>query len=333
VAEAALERAEANLQEIDQDAARKLPAYENSSLFQYLYDRGFGTASYTKRGFTRRMDRALAKFIDFAKAKQGYDFLKRTPDQMRTIIAEDRTALDTVMDELERRRDKVADLLGLPARIKAADAIADQRKTLLDSQDKLRDETDATRTELDQLEDSRGTYYRQAIDSFRQLLDKSGHSDLAQRAHDTPEITDDQIVARLQGVELEKEELAETAAQRRQELQGYQEELAALGRVVQRFRAAQFDSPRSHFVGALDLQEEIQRARELGDIGQVWKRIRRAQRWGPVTSEPVSAAVPNPMSQVLTDAMGSAATGDRQDHARRAANRRTQRLGDHGSTT
>ena len=32
VAEASLERAEANLQEIDQDSARKLPAYEDSTL-------------------------------------------------------------------------------------------------------------------------------------------------------------------------------------------------------------------------------------------------------------------------------------------------------------
>ena len=38
VAEAALERAEANLDEIEQDAAKKLPAYNDSKLFRYLYD-------------------------------------------------------------------------------------------------------------------------------------------------------------------------------------------------------------------------------------------------------------------------------------------------------
>ena len=43
LAEAALERAEANLQEIDQDSARKLPPYDDSTLFHYLYDQGFGT--------------------------------------------------------------------------------------------------------------------------------------------------------------------------------------------------------------------------------------------------------------------------------------------------
>ena len=92
LAEAALERAEANFAEIDQDAARKLPAYEESTLFRYLRDRGFGTQAYTQRGFTRRMDRWLAKFINYDEARRGYDFLRKTPEQMRKIIAEDRAA-------------------------------------------------------------------------------------------------------------------------------------------------------------------------------------------------------------------------------------------------
>ena len=65
IAEAALERAESNLDEVEQDAAKKLPAYDNSKLFRYLQDRGFNTDQYTKRGFSRRMDRILAKFIGF----------------------------------------------------------------------------------------------------------------------------------------------------------------------------------------------------------------------------------------------------------------------------
>ena len=90
-----------------------LPAYDNSPLFRYLQQRGYGTQTYTNRGFTRSMDRWLAKFIDYNKAKQGYDFLRKTPEQMRQIIAEDREALDTVMNELERRRDEGAIHLGL----------------------------------------------------------------------------------------------------------------------------------------------------------------------------------------------------------------------------
>ena len=92
VAEAALERAEANLSEIEQEATQKLPAYEESSLFKYLKERKFGTEEYAKRGFTRRMDRWVAKYIDYNKAKQGYEFLVETPEQMRKIIADDREA-------------------------------------------------------------------------------------------------------------------------------------------------------------------------------------------------------------------------------------------------
>ena len=129
LAEAALERAEANLIEIEQDAARKLPAYDDNKLFRYLYDQGFGTDDYKKRGFIRRMDRTLAKYIDYKDAKRGYDFLKDTPVRMREVIAQDRYAFDTVMKDLEKRRDVVALELGLQDKIDREGAL-DPREIL-----------------------------------------------------------------------------------------------------------------------------------------------------------------------------------------------------------
>ncbi len=183
VAEAALERAEANLQEIDQDSARKLPAYDNSALFRYLQERGYGTQEYTKRGFSRRMDRWLAKYIDYNKAKQGYDFLRKTPEQMRKIIAEDRQALDTVMDELERRRDEVAVSLGLPEKIEQAANLGQQRDQQLNALDVLLADSEKTQRELTDLQDSRGTYYRDAIKLFREMLDRIDSRDLRDRTN------------------------------------------------------------------------------------------------------------------------------------------------------
>ncbi len=325
IAEAALERAEANLQEIDQDSARKLPAYDNSALFRYLHDRGFGTSRYNNRGFTRRMDRALANFIGYQQAKQGYEFLKKTPDQMRKIIAEDRSALDTVMDELERRRDNIAIEHGLPSIIQRVDTLNAERQGLLNSLDQLRVETEAAERELGDLEGTRGPYYREAIRLFREMLDRHDSRELKQRAQQTSDITDDQIVARLMGVEMEMDELDESAQRRREQLDQMQEMLADLGRLVQRFRAAQFDSSRSQFVGSLDIREELDRATDHGDIDQLWQRIRRAQRWGSTTADPITSAAAHPMTQVLVNAMEQAAGGALQTHARRAGDRRAQR--------
>lgn len=325
IAEAALERAEANLEEIDQDAARKLPAYDNSTLFRYLHDRGYGTSDYTKRGFSRRMDRWLARYIDYNKAKQGYEFLRKTPDHMRQIIAEDRLALDTVMDELERRRDKVAGDFGLPEKIQLTAGLQEQRDQQMIELDSLLADSDKTQRDLTDLEDPRGTYYRDAIKLFRETLEQSDSQELRQRARETREITDDQIVARLMGVESEIGQLDDDARRRREELKDMQSFLEDLGRLIQRFRAAQFDSSRSQFVGSLDVFEELDRAQDRLDIDGMWRRIRRAQRWGPTAMEKVTNVATHPLTQVLVNAMAHAAGGAMQSHARRAGDRRARR--------
>ncbi len=332
VAEASIERAEANLQEIDQDSARKLPAYDDSALFRYLLERDYGTPNYTHRGFTRRMDRWVAKLIDFNQAKQGYDFLRKTPEQMRQIIAEDRQSLDTVMEELERIRDEFAVKLGLPEKIRQVEASTRQRDEQLQLLDALLAETEQTQNERGALDDTRGPYYRQAIQMFRDMLDQFDSDDLKRRAQQTREITDDQIVARLMGVETEIDQLDESARRRRNQLDQMRAFLEDLGRLVQRFRAAEFDSSRSQFVGSLDIHEEVEQARLSGNIDSVWQRIRNAQRWGPTVIEQVTRVASHPLTQVLINAMAHAAGGALEAHARRAGHRRSSRTSSRGGS-
>jgi vacuolar-type H+-ATPase subunit D/Vma8 len=330
LAEVALERAEANLVEIEQDSVKKIPAFDQSALFKYLYDRGYGTGQYNSRGLTKQMDRWLAKKIDFNKAKQSYEFLRKTPEQMRRIITEDRQLLDTVMEELERRRDVVAKELGLPERIAATTQLEAKRADHLKSLDTVLAESEQTQHELTEIGDSRGTYYREAIGVFREMLSRSDARDLLRHAEKTVEITDDQIVARLMGVEMEMGQLDEAARRRRQELDQMGEFLEAMGRLIQRFRAAQFDSSRSQFVGTLDVFDEVQRARDANDVQDLWERIRSAQRWGPTIGEQVTRIATHPMTQVLINAMAHAAGAAMESHARNAGKRRTNRFSSRG---
>ena len=322
VAEAALERAEANLQEIDQDAARKLPAYDASSLFRYLHDERFGTEQYSKRGFTRRADRWLAKFINYQQARKSYEFLKQTPEKMREIIAADREAFDTVMNELERHRDEVARKLGLQDKIAETQRLQAKRDTQLRLLNEAVEKTNSIEAELTQLDDARGPYYREAISIFRGMLEKTDSRELRERAKQTAELTDDQIVARLVGVEVEIDELEQAVEKRRDGLKAMQAMMDSLGQVIQRFRALQFDSSRSQFVGTLDVLDELYRARDVRDIDSLWERIRSAQRWGPTAAEKITSVATHPMTQVLINAMAHAAGGAMQAHARRAGQRR-----------
>ena len=86
--------------------------------------------------------------IDYRKAKQGYEFLRETPQQMRQIIDEDREALETVLDELERQRDDVAKQLGLPESIDLAQQITDEREKVLAALDGFLQTIEKTQHEI-----------------------------------------------------------------------------------------------------------------------------------------------------------------------------------------
>ena len=328
-AEAALERAEANLEEIEQDAAKKLPAYDKSDLFTYLRDRKFGTPAYGKRGFTRRMDRALARFINYADAKRSYDFLKRTPDQMRQIISTDRDALETVLGELERRRDDVAASTGLPQAIEDAAAEARRRDDILKQLGEVHEQIRRTRDRLTECTDPRGPHYEEAVAVFRELLETFDSDDLERRSRQTVDITDDQIVQRLKDAEDGAEAVDRDADATLRSLTRRREFLNRLGSVIQRFRAAGFDSQRSQFVGSFDITAEVDRAADAAEridadaaSKQLWTAIQSNQRWGASLGEQITNVATHPMTQVLINAMAHAAGGAMEAQARRAGRRR-----------
>jgi hypothetical protein len=226
------------------------------------------------------------------------------------------------MHELEKRRDQVSAAHGLPAAIDRANQVAEERRRCLASVDEVLEQTKQKNTERTEVADVRGTYYQKAIRLFGDFLDGYEVAELRRRAEQTEALTDDQMVARLAGVDMAIENLDDAARQQRARLDQIQSFLEGLGRVIQRFRAAQFDTSRSNFLSSLNIEEEVARAHEAGDADSLWKQIRRAQRWGPI-DEQEQAAI-NPMHRVLVNAMTQAATAEHSDPARRAGDRHTQ---------
>jgi len=321
MAEAALERAEANLDEISQDAARKLPAYQSCRLFNYLLDRHYGTSQYEYHGINRRMDRWIAKLVDFPQSKRNYDYLTKTPATMRTVIAEDRLALDTVLDELDRHRDEAAEQFGLLAQIKAVESLNQERESVLAQLDQASRQCETTQSELNRLEDPRCEFHAEAISVFRNMLAQTTSDDLRQEARRTPEITDDQIVASLRGIETEMSRTDRTTDDCDEKLQSGQEVYEAVGRLTQRFRASGYDRGNCQFSETLDVAGSVDRARNASDIEDLWQSIRRSQGWGATTIDKISSVATHPMTQVMINAMAHAAAGAMSNHARRAGQR------------
>jgi hypothetical protein len=320
-AEAALQRAEANLKEVEQDAATKLPAFEQSALFTYLRDRGYGTEKYKHTGFTRRMDRSLAKLIGFNEAIQSFEFLTKTPEQMRQIIATDRAAIDTVMQELERRRDQVAGELRYPQAERRIRDITRQRDAVLARLDANAVELNSLQSQANALEDPQCSYYVEAIGVFRKILESIDSRDLQSHAAATREMTDDAIVAQLMGFDSSIGNLDLAARSRRALMDQLQHRMEAIGRLIQQFRAANFDSSQCQFLPTFDILQELEYVEDEQDLSQVWTRLRQAQRWGPSMMERVSTVATHPMTQVLVNAMAQAAGAAMVEMARSAGKR------------
>ncbi len=322
-AEASLQRAEANLDEIEQDARRKLPDYEQSTLFMYLYKRQFGTPHYRSRGYTRSIDQWLSRYIGYRDARQGYEFLRSTPQHMREVIAEDRRSLNTVLDELERRRDAVAQQLGLTATLAQIEQLSSQRSQLVDQLEQIEQQTQLLQNERLQIDDPRGPYYHQAIETFRDMLGKADPRVLAEQAKATPELEDDRIVARLQGLHAEMEQVSDHVRQRQQSVARLTAHLQAVGTLINRFRAAGFDSQRAQFNSSVDIDQQL-RAAQAGqvDCEDLWQQLRQSHRWTATTMDRVTQVATHPMTQVLISAMAIAAAGALQAQARQAGQRR-----------
>lgn len=325
-AEAALERAEASLEQIEHEASQKLPAYEASKLFMYLYRRGLATPEYTGRGFTRRMDRWIGRLIDFPKAKIGYEYLTSTPAKVRALVSQDRAALADVMSELEQRRDEEAVKLGLPKLMADVEEKEAEREAVLTTLEKIGQRIDETNSQLTEIQKVDGPYYQQAIDFFKTVLENSDQASLESRARRTPDPQDDLIVSNLKGLDVQARESQREATALQQRVEWLDRHLTELGSLQQRFRSSRYDSSRSEFAGSIDLQHDLHLVREGRDtIEGVWSRLRRAHQFAASPLENMGSglagAARHPLTQVLVHAMANAATNSMSNHARRAGNR------------
>jgi hypothetical protein len=147
---------------------------------------------------------------------------------------------------------------------------------------------------------------------------------LASRARATPEIEDDQIVAKLQGVVQEINHIGTEVRNRQQRIEHLTSHLQSVGSLISRFRSAGFDSARAQFSGSDDVSEELLAVRDgHGSYEDVWQRLRRSHRSAPSAVDQFTQVATHPMTQVLINAMAHAAAGALQASARQAGERRS----------
>ena len=327
--QARLEQAESSLEEVEHDAHDKLPAYETSKLFRYLRDCDYGTPSYLHRGFNRRWDLWVSRLIDYPKASSGYRFLTTAPIQMRQLISEQRSAVQSTIAEVESRQAVAASSLGLPhLQSEGVQARSEQDEAAL-ATDKARDAEAQAKRGMAEVDDDIGPMYREAISSFQSLLQRTERSLIAARAAETPEMTDDQVVARLRHIETDLAEKQQLLADRSRIANLATSRTASFSDLIGRFRRAQFDHPRSHFDDEFDVEGQLWAILDgTTDAERVWQHMRRYQRLGPSIAQRAADTMQHPLTQVMLHTMSNVVGSALGSYAARAGQQNRRQRND-----
>jgi len=317
-----LEANERRLAEIHAEASEKLPAYENSQLFQYLHDRQFAEPAYRHRGLTRRLDRWIAGLIDYDRARQSYRFLHMTPQLADAEVRRRRDELAKLESQVAKIEEDASQVCGLPdivARGQQLGGIRDELLDKLDDNSKLLEPLEAAYAEL---AESQGSFYDEAIVRFKQFLEQAHTALLEQRASATPDTTDDEIVAQISWLDQQIEQQKQEAPRCRKRRRDAEQAARGLRYVTRRCRRSNIDSKRCYFEDGFDIARLIDRFRDSEiDEHKLLRSIRDHVRFHPTWAEETGKQIGNALEHSAAQGVVGAVTAVAAESLRRVVKR------------
>lgn len=242
-AKAAREKADLAAKDRDEKAA----AYEQDTLFMYLWSRKYGTTEYTTRGIIRWLDGKVARMIGYSDARPNYKMLTEIPIR-----------LDEHADRLLQESQKQAQALSDVSRSAAADVAGrdlvreiEKIDQQISAQEQERDTLESTLKTLDQKSQSmaEGTdpAFKKASDALQASLKQETVQNLLRDAIDTPAEEDDAIVRRIITITDEITEAERESRRYRDDLHDISKRRSELAKVTERFRHNRYDEYGSDF--------------------------------------------------------------------------------------
>mgnify|MGYP002623509076 CR=1 FL=1 len=307
-----LARDKQRVEELRQQALEKVPAYENSELFQYLYRRRYGFPEYAQRGITRRLDRWVAGLIDYGRARQSYEFLRVTPELLAAEVERRQDEFDDHRTRMRELESQIAQELGLAQLVQQCSALQSQQQQAEEELLAVTSRTETLEHERRELDTVQGEFYDQAIERFRQFLTETETAVLEARARRTDSPTDDEIVAEIKWLDEQTSEIQNNIHQLHEQLAENEEHVNGLNYVITRCRQSDISSQRCFF----DDEFEPSRHVDLFFAGAVSRHdllraIRRHLQFRPGWSDKVAsdaeALLGSETSQALLHALASVA--------------------------
>ena len=273
-------------EQAETDREQKGKPYRDDPLFMYLWEAGYGTASYRANNFIRYLDGLVANLVGFHKARPNFAMLNEIPLRLREHAERQIVNARAAEAELDALETAAIDNAGGKPMREAMEA-AQQKIDALDAEIvATEDRRDETAKMLGQLSQGGNPAVDGALNELATALGREDIQTLLAEARRTRTGQDDTIVAQIddararakeeEGETRELNERLKTLAARRRELEDIQWE----------FKKQRFDDPRSTFredklVG--DLLNDFLR----GGISAAsyWDQWQRSQNWSAGTSD------------------------------------------------
>jgi len=258
-----LEREEARLKanvtrhaHLQSESDRKLPAYQDDRLFQYLVKRGYGTPEYNKRSVFAPLDRLLAASMQFHEQFSTYRGLQKGPALLERRIDESKQRVADLGELVKASEGKMATQTGVEEVLQKGRTL----KTEYDRTIARETELDAQYGKLDEeradIDNTKGTHHRKALTELRTYLKGETIADLRRRARGTTATSaDDDFVDALEAIEQDLNTAREHASQAKRERQDISSTLSGLKDVARRFETKDYEASNSEFDRGFDVDD------------------------------------------------------------------------------
>ncbi|MEO6597378.1 MAG: hypothetical protein ABIP94_21760 [Planctomycetota bacterium] len=249
-AEVRLARDIGRCDELAAEAKVKLPPYEKSRLFLYLWRRRFGTPDYGKRGFVARMDRRLADYTGFVPARASYEFLSTTPKIVRLTVERRREEVKELRLQLHAMEAAAEAAAGVPAVLEEGEGLGREREGLVAEISVPQERTAAAHAAIRTEVSSRGTFHATALVRLTEFLSHAEAAMLERQARATVDPSDDRLTAQIRAWTEELIRIAAEAPPLEAEARRLDAIADGIEDLLVRFRRSEFDSGRSYFRSA-----------------------------------------------------------------------------------
>jgi len=281
------DEAEAKRALTQDDRKTKGAPYEADPLFTYLWKRKFGTSDYSARGLIRAADSWVARLISYESARQNYFMLLEIPKRLKSHTEAMRKTAEADLDALVALEDAAradSDVPAAEARHKAAREALDGVDAQIAQAEAAATALEARRTAFLNGEDE---HFVRAMSAVTSDLKDDSLAQLKRAARRTPEPEDERIVARLQRIDDELDDIGDTRSQLSQIQAATEKRVRDIVELRGEFRRKRYDDYTSEF-GDTDLFISLLGAFIGGALssGGLWGQLDRNHRRRPRRSKP-----------------------------------------------